>query len=79
VNTGDRAEPEGRSVSSCEAYGAECPESGACGHLLGRPPEEPVVVDVRVVNSFWDSCIGSFSWAVAVVVVVALVGWIFSC
>jgi hypothetical protein len=38
-----------------------------------------VVVNVRVVNSWWDGCIGCFSWAVGIVVILALVGWIFSC
>ena len=70
-------------MSSCEACGTECPEGaaycGACGHRLGRPPDEPVVVNVRVVNSFWDGCIGCFSWAVGVVAIVFLIAWIFSC
>ena len=39
----------------------------------------PAVVNVRVVNSFWDGCVGCFSWAVGIVVILALVGWIFSC
>jgi ferredoxin len=77
------AEAEGRGVTGCEACGADCPESaaycGACGHRLGRQPEERVVVNVRVVNSWWDGCIGCLSWAVAVVVIIALIGWIFSC
>jgi hypothetical protein len=74
---------EGRTLNACEACGTECPESaaycGTCGHRLGRQPEEPVAVNVHVVSPWWDGCIGCFSWAVASVVIIALVGWIFSC
>lgn len=70
-------------MTTCEACGTRCPEGaaycGACGHRLGQQPEEPAVVNVRVVNSWWDGCIGCNSWAVGVVVILVLVGWIFSC
>jgi hypothetical protein len=66
---------------------------GACGHELGRTPGavvcqspvesrepvEPAVVNVRVVNSFWDGCAGCVGWVVGLVVIALLVGWIFSC
>ena len=70
-------------MSTCEACGAEQPASSAycsaCGHHLGQTPEEPLVVNVRVVNSFWDSCVGCFSWVVALLVIVFLIAWLFSC
>jgi len=70
-------------VASCEACGAECPVGaaycGVCGHRLGKRPEEPVVVNVRVVNSCWDGCVGCFAWVVGAIVILALIGWIFSC
>ena len=70
-------------MSSCEACGTECPESAAycraCGHRLGRQPEEPLVVTVRVVDSSWDGCIGCISWAVGVTVIVFLITWALGC
>lgn len=77
-------------MTTCEVCGKACPDGdvfcGACGHELGgaparylRAPEEPTVVNVRVVNSCWDSCVGCVSWAVGVVAIVVLVAWIFSC
>jgi hypothetical protein len=70
-------------MTTCEACGTECPEGaaycGACGHQLGQRPQEPLVVNVRVVNSWWDGCIGCVSWAVGIAVIMFLVAWLFSC
>jgi len=46
---------------------------------LGRPPEEPVVVNVRVVDSFWGDCTSCLASAIGVVMILALVVWIFGC
>jgi hypothetical protein len=48
-------------------------------HRLGQRPDEPVVVNVRVVNSFWDGCVGCFAWVVGAVVILGLIGWVSSC
>ena len=70
-------------MAICEACGTESPAGaaycGACGHHLGEKPEEPVIVNVRVVNSWWDGCIGCFSWVVAVVAILFLIAWLASC
>jgi hypothetical protein len=31
-----------------------------------------------VVNSFWDGCLGCFSWVVGIVAIVFVLTWIFS-
>jgi hypothetical protein len=70
-------------VTVCEACGTECPAGAvfcaACGHRLGERPAEPITVNVRLVDSplrgFW-SC---FTTALAVLVLVVFVFWIFSC
>lgn len=78
-------------MADCEACGRACPDGdvycGACGHELGRAPgaepagapEKPAVVNVRVVNSAWDGCVGCFSWVVGLVAIVFLIAWIVSC
>ncbi len=81
-------------MTTCEVCGRTCPQSdaycGSCGHELGSPPgvvtcrspvqsEEPTVVNVRVVNSFWDGCVGCFGWVVGVLVIAVLIGWVLSC
>jgi hypothetical protein len=70
-------------VAVCEACGTECPPDAAfcsaCGHRLGSRPGEPPVVNVRVVNSAWDSCWSCFGTVVAVLVLIGLAAWLFSC
>jgi len=70
-------------VASCEACGTECPAGAAfcavCGHRLGVAPEEPINVNVRVVDSAFSGCLSCFTTAVAVVVLIFVVLWIFSC
>ncbi len=65
---------------------------GACGHELGRPsievvhqqsrsrwePDEPTVVNVRVVNGFLDSCLNCFGTAIGIIVIVFVIAWIIS-
>ncbi len=67
----------------CEACGDQCADDAAycsaCGHRLGAGPPEPVVVDVRVQNSFVDSCLSCFAWVVGIIVLIALAAWLFSC
>ncbi len=74
---------EGATVASCEACGNECPAGAAfcaaCGHRLGVAPEEPINVNVRLVGSAFGSCLSCFTNAVAVVVLIFFVLWIFSC
>ena len=70
-------------MATCEVCGRVCPEGdlycGSCGHALGHEPAEPTVVNVRVVNSFWDGCVGCFGWVAGVVAIVVLIGWVLSC
>ena len=70
-------------MASCEACGNECPVGaafcGACGHRLGEQPEEPVTVNVRLVDSPSSGCWSCFTTALAVLVMVVFVAWIFSC
>ena len=74
---------KGTDVASCEACGNECPAGAAfcaaCGHRLGEAPAEPVTVNVRLVDSPARGCLSCFTTAVAVVVLVFFVLWIFSC
>ena len=74
-------------MASCEACGNDCLESaafcGACGHRLGVTPEEPVNITVRVVDPQPSGCLSGcwscFTMAIAVVAIVVLVTWLFSC
>lgn len=70
-------------MATCEACGNECPSGaafcGACGHRLGEQPEEPVNVNVRLVDSPGSGCCSCLTTAVAAVVLVGFVLWIFSC
>ena len=80
-------------MTTCGVCGRSCPDGdsycGACGHPVGgaagivwsgQPgPPEPPVVRVRVVNSFWDGCLGCFAWLVVVFMVLCLAGLILSC
>ena len=70
-------------MASCEACGNECPAGAAfcavCGHRLGDRPGEPVTVKVRLVDAPSSGCLSCFTTAVAVVVLVFFVLWIFSC
>lgn len=75
-------------MTTCGVCGRACPDGdafcGACGHpLAGTPapsqPVEPPVVNVRVVNSFWDSCVGCVGWVVGVAAIAVFVGWIAGC
>jgi hypothetical protein len=70
-------------VATCEACGNECPSSAtfcaACGHRLGEKPEEPVTINLRIVDPPLHGCWSCFTTAVAVVVLVFFVLWIFSC
>ncbi len=43
-----------------------------------RPPDEPTVVNVRVVNSFWDSCVSCFATVVGVIALVFVITWLIS-
>lgn len=59
-------------MATCEACGTECPADaafcGACGHRLGSEPQEPVVVNVRVVDSVWHnfwSCLSTVAGLLA--------------
>jgi len=74
---------EGATVATCEACGNECPAGAAfcaaCGHRLGVASEEPINVNVRLVDSAFSSCLSCFTTAVAVVVLIFFVLWIFSC
>ena len=74
---------EGASVASCEACGNESPEvaafCGGCGHRLGETPQEPIKVNLRVVNSACSGCLSCFTTAVTVVVLIFFALWIFSC
>ena len=74
---------EGTNLASCEAYGNECAAGAAfclaCGHRLAEQPEEPITVNVRLVDAPLRGCLSSFTTAVAVVVLVFFVHWIFSC
>ena len=80
-------------MTTCAVCGREWPDDhaycGACGHRLGvapaqldewqsQQPHEPTVVNVRVLNSLWDSCLSCFSWVVGIVAIVFVVTWIFS-
>ena len=74
-------------MASCEACGNDCPEGatfcGACGHRLGLKPHEPVTVTVRVVERQPSGCLGGcwscLTVAIAVLAIIALVAWLFSC
>ncbi|MEE4276524.1 MAG: zinc ribbon domain-containing protein [Thermoleophilia bacterium] len=70
-------------MATCEACGTECPPGAAfcsaCGHRLGSRPGEPPVVNVRVVNSAWDSCWSCFGTALGVLILIGLAAWLFSC
>lgn len=70
-------------MATCEACGNECPADaafcGACGHRLGGEPQEPVLLEVRVGKSSWDSFWSCLSTAMAVLALIALVLWVFSC
>lgn len=76
-------------MAACERCGVQAPDGArycaACGHRLGWPPEQPTIIEVPqpsergAARTVWDGCIGCFSWAVVGVLVVLLVGWIFSC
>ena len=74
-------------MASCEACGTDCPEGAAfCrvrGHRLGVAPEEPVDITVRVVDPQQSGCLGGcwscITLAIATVVIIALVTWLFSC
>jgi len=78
-------------VAACERCGAQAPAGArycaACGHQLGRPPEQPAIIQVEQpaapdrggVHSVWDGCIGCFSWLVVGILGLALIGWILSC
>lgn len=70
-------------MAVCEACGGECPDGaafcGACGHRLGSEPQEPVVVNVRVGASAWDSFWSCLSTAIGILVLFFLAFWLFSC
>ena len=70
-------------MASGEACGNDCPVGAgycaACGHRLGVAPEEPINVNVHLVDSAFGSCLSCFTTAVAVVVLVFFVLSIFSC
>jgi rRNA maturation endonuclease Nob1 len=70
-------------MARCEACDNECPEGaafcGVCGHRLGERPAEPLTVNVRVVDSPFGGCLSCLSTAVAIVVIVFVVAWLFSC
>lgn len=78
-----RVSGKGASVATCEACGAGCPEGaafcGACGHRLGTQPGEPVNVTVRLAGGLFSDCLSCLTWAVAVVTLIFLVLWLFSC
>lgn len=53
-------------MASCEACGNECPDDdaafcAACGHRLGEQPEEPITVNVRLVDSPLRGCWAYFT------------------
>ena len=70
-------------MARCEAYGNECAAGAAsclaCGHRLAEQPEEPINVNVRLVDSPLRGYLSCFTTAVAVVVLVFFALWIFSC
>jgi hypothetical protein len=74
-------------VAGCEACGNDCPDGaafcGTCGHRLGVMPEEPVNVTMRVVDPRPGGCLSGcwscLTFAIAALVIVALVTWLFSC
>jgi hypothetical protein len=74
-------------VARCEACGNDCPDGatycGACGHRLGVAPEEPLTINVRVVDPQPAGCLSGcwscFTIALALLVIFVLVAWLFSC
>jgi hypothetical protein len=79
--------PQGATVAICGACGNDCPEvaafCGARGHRLGVTPAEPVTLTVPVVDPQPGGCLcgccSLFAVAIAIVVIIALVTWLFSC
>ena len=70
-------------MASCEACGNECPAGAgfcaACGHRLGDRPAEPITVNLRLVDAPQRGCCSCFTTALAVLVLLVFVVWIFSC